>query len=249
MRKLVAFLGLATFLFCQSCKEDPIIVETAKLEIKINAYYGDQPIEFGTQYEFQEQSSITFDQFAFYISDVSIIADQAGTETELFEIDFVDFNESASTFVRTSTNIPLGTYSKMKIGIGVNPELNLTIPSDYSNTHSLSQRDFYWDELNSYVFSKLTGELDTDGDQNLDRSFEIYSGTNELFQKVTIPIQLNLINNQTGNLTFGVDIKKLFEQLDGEMVNISDIPQSQDGLDLTFAAELMSRFPSAIFLE
>jgi hypothetical protein len=256
MRKLVCILGLAVALCCTSCEETTVIGETAKLAIEIKLYYGDEPLAFGENYDYIEGTTIAFNKFAFYISDVGISDSDTGFETELFEIDFVNFGNPelptpimAQTYYRKSSNIPLGSYKKLNLGIGVNPELNLTIPSDYSNTHPLGQDDYFSEELNSYIFSNISGSFDLDGDLNADKEIGIQAGINELFQKVTIPIQLNLSKNETGILTFAFDIKKLFEQADGELVSINEIPEQYDETDSTFASSFMDRFPTAISLE
>ncbi|RMG79255.1 MAG: hypothetical protein D6714_16700 [Bacteroidetes bacterium] len=255
MRKLSFFVGFLALICCSACKKNRTIGDTAPLELHFQAAFGNQPLASGIYFPYSEEIDISFDDFSLFVSDASLFDPASGFETELFEIGHLDFIPAniptpgvVTHIQRDLAAVPVGEYTQFGLGIGVPPDLNLNTPSDYSMTHPLGNRDFYWSDLNTYIFVHIKGHFDLNNDGVADRPFEIKSGTNLLFQKLQIPLQINLRKNQPDALTFTFDLKKLFELQTDTMVDITTIPEVQSE-DLTFAKFISPRFQDAVFIE
>ncbi len=256
MRKLAILLGLATIFYSSSCSKQVIIGETANLDLDFKLLYDGEPLIFGNFYDYSPETQISIDRFSYFISDLVLIGESGSDELELKEIDFLDYNKIDDPFPVTSpvinsriNNIPSGEYSAIKMGIGVNSELNATLTSEYSSSHPLGQADLYWDELNTFIFTMIKGGFDTDGNGDLDRIIFFRAGTTNLYTEVTIPVQLILRNSETGTLSFTVDLKKLLTQNNSEMLGVDELANNVDTPDLVTMQKVMNSFPEAIQLE
>lgn len=257
MRKLAFLLGLSTILLISyACRKQVVLGETANLDLQFKLLYDGAPLIFGNFYDYGSETKITINRFGYYISDVVLLGDFGADELELKEIDFLNYEQVDSPvpvvapIINSRINkIPTGNYSNIRLGIGVNSDLNTSSNSDFSTSHPLGQPELYWEEFQTYIFTLINGGFDTNGDGEIDSDIDFRAGTSNLYQEVTIPIQLMLSNNETGALSFTVDIKRLLELSNSEMLAVEELANNIDSPDFSIMKKVMEKFPEAIQLE
>lgn len=237
MKKVLFSTFALAILFMVSCKPDPIIDEdrTASIEINFVAEYQNSPVvSFSEDYSYPELGN-TFNvkTFQFLITDLVLLKEGTGDATELEEVDLIVFSDKMTEesaikgTARSYESIPVGEYSGIRFGLGVNNELNRaeTI-EDYSSNDPLGQ-DF-WPGWNSYVFSKLEGDFDMNGDglydDSLDISYSLHTGTNEGYNVITInaPITVEVGSDNVTKVV--VDLEKMLVGAEGEVYDIIETP-------------------------
>ena len=109
-------------------------------------------------------------------------------------------NEGVSFLIE---QIPVGDYQGIRLVIGLTPELNATQPSDYVAGDPLS--DHYWSWALGYVFTKIEGNADLNGDGNFDEKLTYHIGHNDLAREKTFSGDITLEQGRTADIFFEVD--------------------------------------------
>ena len=270
MRNLLLFTFLSIVFMVSSCdKNEPQVEPASDIELNFNANYEGELLLLEKEYNYEGDIPIKFAQFNFYIANVALIKQNGGEieETELLEIDFVDFphnfNEAAEAekgqTVRIN-EIPVGEYDGIRIGFGVPADLNRTKPNDYSSESVMSKSSHYWDGWSSYIFSKIEGKADIDKDgafeTNDGEGLAYHMGTDDVYTTRTIFENLTLTENQTLNLQLNINLKDLFKMsnpdFDANGDGYLDIEnyESVHGQDrLEVAKKMMNNFSEATTLD
>jgi len=174
---------------------------------------------------------IRFTRINFYISNLVIVNDDG--ETDLTEIQFIDLTQthrnpidSEIGTVMSFSNVPVGSYNQLKFGVGVPVDLNKTNPSDYSTTHPLGADNSgeYWEAWDSYIFAKIEGQFDVNGDgfDADDINFAYHTGGRpDLFAPIELDNNLVLSGGETTDLIFELDVAQLFKQGLGDPLILS----------------------------
>ncbi len=268
MKNLLFLLLFGVVLFANSCKDNPQVELTSDVNLNFNANYNDELLLLEKEYLYEGDMPIKFSQFNFYVANIALIK-QIGNEfeeTELLEIDFVDFPYNLNQAVEAEKGqtiqikkIPVGEYDGIKIGFGVPADLNRTKPNEYSSGNPLSMASHYWDGWSSYIFSKIEGKAD----MNFDGSFETndgeglayHMGTDEVYTTRTLFENLSLKDNETLELQLNIDLKALFlmpnPDYDANGDGYLDIEnfESVHAADrLEIAKQMMNNFSEAISL-
>lgn len=216
---LLATIALAfSFSGCQ--EDDP--TPKAKFTLTLKAVYDGEVLKQGKDYAFGT-NLIQFEQFSTYLSDIALLKD--GKETLLSEIEWTEFTtteaQSKDATLVFTYDVPLGTYTGLKLGYGVKPELNKKRPSDFKVGHPLYLENEYWLGWKSYIFTKITGRATIDGVANNDLTYhcgsDVVYNTAEFVQDVEV--------NGTNGLTLVFDLKKILT-MDGALLDISK-PENQ----------------------
>lgn len=258
MRKIFsATLILSLFIF-SSCKEDPIIDTTGDLEINFTAEYGGEPLVIYRDYTFPESElRIRFQKFQYYLSDVSLITDGSSDVTILSEIELLeafnnhDTDEKAELGEgRKYETIPTGTYSGLRMGIGVSNELNVR-NTEYPLSHPLGKN--FWDGWSSYIFAKIEGNMDVnaDGEYGTESAekFVLHTGSNTVYQTITFPEPIVISDNANTLMNISVDVKDLFTNTEGELYDIINENTTHDPASLESGLFLMENFNRAMVVE
>ena len=125
------------------CTKEPVlgIGTTTDLAIHIIATYDGEPFVMGDSYLYEDSTSISFTDFQFYTSYLTL-TQEGNAGTLLGDIKLIEFKDISQT-VETAeqgqklsfSNIPVGTYNGLRLGIGVVADLNRTTPNDLSLIH------------------------------------------------------------------------------------------------------------------
>jgi len=216
-------LRLYTFiimgLLISSCGED-----TSDLDVFFKLEYGDTPLVMLDEYEYPGGQTIKFTRFSFYLSDISV---SDGSESQLIkDVDFLNLTNShsrpelASTGYRLNLeDISIKDPTDVSFNIGVDPDLNATIPADYSGDHPLAKPGEYWIGWSSYIFFKIEGIMDTTGDGDTDTNIALHIGSDAMLRPVRIDM-----SESSEEIDININVKEIFENANG-LYDITMDPQ------------------------
>lgn len=264
--KYFTLILLASCLFLTGCEDDPKEQPVTSLDLQWTANYDGETFLTFKDYTYEDGRKIQFNNLNFFVSDIALIS-AAGARTELVEIDFVDlsFDETQLSSAEQGKtvsiqDIPLGEYAGIKIGFGVQADLNRSKPTDYGNGHPLTRN--FWDGWSSYIFSMVEGAADMDNDGTIvtggadTESFTYHSGTDEVYNEVTVDKEI-ILTSTDASLSLKIDVAKLFKN-DTEGFDVNgdgylDIEtfrgtHSANG-EMTIAKTIMENFSQALTIE
>jgi len=189
----------------------------------------------------------------FYITKVSMyMSDIAVGEQPLSDVEFVNLANShtdaataAEGFSMTFSDIPAGDYANFSFGLGVNAANNAKTPGDFTSDNPLSNAGEYWPGWESFVFYKIEGQLDTDGDGNPDQGMSLHMGGDEVYTILTADKPLSIDGSEDPTIDLTINMNKVFEN-DGVIYDIvanpglhskaNHLPQMQTLVSNTAAA-------------
>ena len=199
---LVAFSLM--FISCGNDEQD--------LTINFKLTYDGEPLVLFTDYEYPSGKTINFTRVSFYLSEVELVS--AGTATELIDVDYIDLtmsniDESSSRegYDYVLRNMGELNYDGIRFNIGLTPEMNSTLPSQYDSSHPLALTSEYWVGWMSYIFAKIEGNMDFDNDGSLEQGIALHLGADAALRN----IEISNLNNQE-NIDITIDLKDVFEQ-------------------------------------
>lgn len=144
--------------------------DNGTLTIPISHSFNNGALQLNTDYQTALGDTIKFSTLIYYFSNVSL-QNSAGKWINLGNYDLVDFKDASSQNI-TLTNVPAGTYSKIRFAIGVDSAANSTGAHEGELNPSYGM---YWGWATGYVFFRVKGRcngnksltFDIGGDQNL----------------------------------------------------------------------------------
>lgn len=225
----LAFFSVAVLLF-SSCGEDVV----NEVNLTFTPSYGEENFELGKKYELNDGVAISLLKSGYYFSDISA-TDKSGKRIELSDVELVEFENNNTV----SFNYSIGEVEGLRelhFGIGVSSDLNETVPEDYELTHPLAANDYYWPAWESYIFTKTEGQYDKDLDGELDNSFVFHTGSDTVYQELTIDIS-DIEANEDGvfQLDLSVDHHKMLNPNDEAMdIDSAPVIHNADNLDILY---------------
>jgi hypothetical protein len=230
---VILLLAIAAFPACQD-KEEP---KTGSLELVFKGTFGAEPLYmFDRTYDYLDDSKIKWQMFQFFLSDLELISGENGLESHLLSpVESVSFSdiqsesEALEGYKLTFNDIEVGSYSGFQFGLGVSPELNATQPSDYDVSEPLAAVSSYWEAASSYIFSKMEGNADLDGDGQFgedDEKITYHLGADALFEKRNLPYRIEITENATTSIVINVNLlKALTNETTGEHIDFRLTPR------------------------
>ncbi len=209
---------IAIVLFLASCGTDG-----TQKEISIHAKltYGGDPLVMFEDYTYPTGETLFFTRFSFFIDNLTLGEDQ------VIERDYIDLTNAHLSSADASigekiatTKVDPGVYD-MGFGIGVDKDLNERTPVDFTPGDVLSTVAEYWPGWESYVFVKVEGKIDLDGDGSKETGFALHLGNNNAYRNITYQ---NIDLNTNDDTTITIDLKSLFGEA-GSYYDIATVPQ------------------------
>ncbi len=166
MKNRALLLLAASLVVLAACKDNNNPSQRNNFTLTFRALYDGQSLEKGKNYPY-DSKVILFDKFNTYLSDITLL--KGAEETRLSDIEWVDFTpdlapDNKAVDVTIKFTVPDGDYTGLKIGYGVRADLNAKKPSDYPVGHPLYLENEYWNGWSSYIFTKVQGRYDLNGD-------------------------------------------------------------------------------------
>lgn len=233
---------LILFGACNSEKEGDVTVN-------FRPVFNNEPLVMAEDLIYRPDYEIRIDKSNFYITNL-IITNEAGESTELAEVEFVDLsffdlNSSIAGVNFNYKDLPAGQYKEIRMTIGVNPGLNAMKPQDFPSTNPLSLSGQYWENWNSYIFSKTEGSTDTLQNGSFDQKFAYHTGSDALARTIVYTYDFEVEEDGNTELEFILDHKDLFT--DGtELMDIKNIPSNHTPEDLDNMEVIMNNFVKSL---
>ena len=222
--KILGLLAL-TLAFSSSCKEDDPVVSTPaeNKNVQVNLNYdfnfGNQDFALNTEYTLDNGYKVRYSLATFYLSK-PVIMDDAGGMSPLspeYLIVRPDVAMSDLGFMQE------GHAHMFNISVGVDSASNTedgstgVQPTDFSDpTHPLGPQPegMYWSWASGYIFVKIEGEVDYEGDGTYDQVFKYHLGTNEFRKDRSTMVHTDVLGGETLNMLLAIDYKAFFNGVD-----------------------------------
>ncbi len=223
---LSAMLMMSFSLFTTSCKQegctdpdaytfDPDAVKSdasacayPTLVLEIASIVGDQPLVYDQVYQVNGMAT-SFSTAQFYLSQVQIgdHGDMESLDTYLLISPEKDHYEVGE--------IKAGHKHSLHFGVGVDSASNFLDPSTYEANHPLAPKSpsMHWSWNSGYIFIRLEGKVDTDGDDVLETDFEFHIGTKNLYRTFEYDVHFDA-DEADSHLEMTVDFAKFFTGID-----------------------------------
>ncbi len=226
----------------------------SQLDLNFKIEYGDEPLVLLKDYEYPDGRKINFTRFSFYISSISLIDEQG-----IVTIKDVDFINTTSNLVdeessRTGTTIsiedvPVGTYERVQFNFGLDPFLNGMIPADFPSDHPCARPAEYWIAWDSFVFTKIEGNVDLDNNGTLDNleGMSLHMGSDDVLKTILIDKAMSFQEGNTEELSLTIDIRDCFIR-DEQIYDIEAAPQIHSLSQLEYAQELSDNLGNSLSL-
>jgi len=184
--------------------------ESSALNLDFTLTYDNEPLVSFDERQYPLDYTVFFTKYSMYMSDITLISSEGSVK--LADVAFVDLLRdavdvsSATAGQRLSfTEVPKRSYDGISFNIGVPANVNTTSPVDYDPTTPLGNNSEYWAGWESYVFHKIEGQMDEDGDGVTDTSVALHMGSNDAFRSIRVNVPINISEDQE-NLRINFDI-------------------------------------------
>ncbi len=249
LRWLLPLVTLSIVL-ASGCK-DKEAAPKSDVQLTFKATYDGQTLEKAKDYNYGS-FPVRFSRFNLYISDITLL--KGTTEVKLSDVEYLDFTPEDATTNVTKTvviNYPAAaaadTYTGIRLGFGVRPDLNAKTPADFQPGTPLYRESEYWPGWKSYIFSKIEGAGFLPGATTaLDLTY--HCGGDQCYKTFTFQRDI-VVTKDGGQLTVALDLKDLFT-FNGQLFDIETTPSSTHGSNgVAIMETLMGNFGNAVKLQ
>jgi hypothetical protein len=250
MKQHLFLLALLGIFLNASCKKDP---KETQFSVFFHAQYDGKQADLAKNYSFSNTTDVQFTRFNIFLSDLALVKEN-GSLQSLSEIEFLDFTSPADATsllepIRIQFTAPVGKYKGLSLGYGVKPSLNAQKPNKFPSTHPLSiAAGEFWDSWGSYIFMKIEGRGEQDGDPDPEVNMVYHCGSDEVYRTGTKQIALDL-QEGAADLHVAFDLKKLF-YVNSEWFDIEGAPRTSDSKgDVKVAKLLMDQIDASVSIQ
>jgi len=217
-----------------------------ELNINFKLEYDGEPLVFFEDVAYPDGRNFEFTRFSFYISEISL--ENESNSTLVKDVDYIDLTPSHSSLTAASEGYDYllelpekMSYQNVRFNIGLTDLQNDTKPEDYNSSSPLSLTGEYWSNWESYVYAKIEGRIDLDGD-GISDGVALHLGSSEALRNVFLE---NLDSAEEVEIT--IDMKKVFER-NGIIYDINATPRIHSLNQLDQTNILMDNLKAAIIL-
>ena len=221
-----AFLLLSILvLLISSCNSD---VEVATVELQFTLTYEDAPLVAFDELSYPLGYKVFFTKYSLFLSDISLTSLEG--DHQLSQVEFIDLLTGIDDIVSAENgkslvyqNVPARSYDGLSFNIGVPSEVNATEPASYDVNSPLSNNGEYWVGWTSYIFHKIEGKVDADGDGVPEAGVALHIGSDQAFRRTKINVPISIDKGQeTININFDLAYNL---NIDGGFFDIIATPQ------------------------
>ncbi len=143
-----------------------------------------------------------------------------GTNAYLIDLTTLDDStKSAKGFTQILSNLYEGNKTGLQMSLGVAPNLNTSLPKDFSSSNPLSDAGLYWADWKSYIFTKIEGLIDKDGNGTFETGITLHTGGDDSFRQIWYPQTFTVDTKGTTTLNLDLNINTLLRGIDLATVN------------------------------
>lgn len=251
MKNRSLLLLVAIVVLFAGCDDNNNVVQKDNFMLTFKVSYDGQPIEKAKVLPYGDKS-ISFDKFNTFLSDITLL--KGTEEVKLSDIEWVDCTPDAAVDnkavdVSFQYTVPDGDYTGLKLGYGVRADLNAKKPSDFPVGHPLYLENEYWVGWNSYIFTKIQGKYDMDGNGATETILFYHCGADTVYNTATFARTIRVSGDAA--LTVEFDLKKLFT-FDGQLLDLNDPlnqATSHSASNIALGLKMMNNMKNATTLE
>jgi hypothetical protein len=236
MKKLLLILFVFPFL-SSKCEDDPKPVGNTcegVLNMNFKPSINNQPFVANKVFVINGKK-VRFSKFQFYASAIPIVevgsTPNCNDDNNVIFVDLTQLDDSLkSTKGATASflNTSVGSFQSISLGLGLGLVLNNKTPSDFPATNPLSKTEEYWSSWKSYIFFKLEGLMDKDGDGTFETGITYHTGSTDASTSTKFTKNIEITNKGT-TLNFDLDMNKLLTGFDFNTLNkIENLTQKED---------------------
>jgi hypothetical protein len=236
MKKLLLLLFVLPFLSskCEDDPKPPTIGCEGVLNMNFKPTINNQPFVANKVFLINGKKVI-FSRFQFYASAIPNIdigsTPNCNDDKNVIFVDFTQLDDSLKS-VKGATasflNTSIGSFQSISVGLGVSLVLNSKTPSDFPSSNPLSKSEEYWSSWKSYIFFKLEGLMDKDGDGIFETGITYHTGSDDVNSQMKFTKNID-INSKGTTLNFDLDMNKLLTGFDFNTLNrIENLTQKED---------------------
>lgn len=250
MRRIALFLTLLGLL--TGCKEKEKSAGLVDFTVLFNGVFDGYPLRmYEQEYRYEDDVDVRFQLFQFYVSDLSLLRtkNKENSSVLLSEIELVSFadiqsaDDAAKGLSLSFEGVPAGNYAGLKMGLGVSRDLNATQPGEYTPPHPLDNH--YWSWARGYVFTKIEGNADLDGDGVFEEKLTFHIGENDYYRELVINQAIEV--GAGGRISLEVDLAKVLKSSSGSYLNFREVTQDHTNQP-EVASRIADNLPTAIRL-
>ncbi len=238
------------FLFCllllfSACKDDKTAVS-----ILFKLTYDDAPLVMFEDYVYPDGKKLQITRFSFYMSQLSV---NDRTESILLkDVDFINLTKSHSStegasqgYTYMAKELQLDGFDAISFDFGLTEVQNMKVPADFSPGHPMSKPGEYWVAWDSYIFVKIEGWIDLDGDEMPETGLALHLGSDAVNRSVAMPV-----HDPGKDIEFTIDVHSIFQNTEsGKIYDIAANPQLHSLSQLPAAEELANNLAESITLK
>ena len=206
--------------------------EERDVSLNIKLRYDDQALVMGANYTYPDGKAITFTRVSFFISDLSL----NGSESEsILDAAFINptIQHQSEAGATEGLTFPIGkttvtSPNNLTFNLGLTPDQNATVPADYASGETLARPGEYWIAWKSYVFAKIEGFIDMDGNGEPETGISLHMGSDEARRLISLSGNVN-----RAIIPIEIDIRKVFGTTDiydiegdPQIHSLSQLPQT-----------------------
>lgn len=203
---LKLFTLAAVILTMVSCSDDK-----GDLNLNFKLTYDDAPMVMFQEYDYPSGGKFFLSRASFYISDISL------DEEIIKEIDYIDLTNSHASAEAAAEGldykileIPAGSYGTFKFAYGVPAADNAKNWAEFPADNALSRSGEYWDAWTSFVFFKLEGMADLDGDGIFDQGISLHIGGDEVFAELNASVSTEISADAEASKILRIAVDEVF---------------------------------------
>ena len=248
MKKLLLLLFVFPFL-SSKCEDDPkpVVNCDGVLNFNFKPTINNQPFVSNKVFLINGKK-VRFSKFQFYATAIPNVENgstpNCNNDNNVIFVDLSQLDDSlksvngaTATFQKTS----VGSFQNISIGFGLGITLNSKTPADFPSTNPLSKSEEYWSSWKSYIFFKLEGLMDKDGDGTFETGITYHTGSGDAYIPSMRFVKNIDIDSKGATLNFDLDMNKLLTGFDFSTLNrIENLTQKED------MKKLMANLVSAI---
>ncbi len=217
MKKIIPVLAVLAIVFLGCKKDDPKPdpvdpgpQEQGTVSLDFRNMVGDQDLVFNQYYLNPSADSFKVSKFNYYISNVVLVKADNSTFVQpesYFVVRHPDIRKL------TLTNVPPGTYNRIRLLIGVDSTRN-TSGAQTGGLDLASNGDMFWSWNSGYIFMKIEGSSPASGADSKALTFHIGGFKGEYRTQRSVEISLGstplVVNNNQAIVNLKADLNEVF---------------------------------------
>ncbi len=251
LMKLVFFIILGTWLisFFFGCTNETSPNDL--ISVRTKATYDGKPLILYNWVDYPQGFKIRFQTVDIMIKgfNLSDATHTIHSTDSVFVLHYINDNENdAKNGIVNRFQVNEGQYNNLNFILGVDSLINLKKPEDFPSNSILSNHYYYWDVWSSFIFMKIEGQYDINGDGNFDGTFTYHTGKNDFYKTFNIPVDIIAQKGSLNEIVLDIDIKNILAA-DGDFIDVNKNPTSHKQQDLPTLLKIFNHLSKAVTVE